>query len=44
MPAYAYIDAGTGSYMIQMAMAGILAFVFTLKLSWLHIKKFFKSY
>ncbi len=33
-PAYAYIDAGSGSYMLQMAMASILAVVFTLKLYW----------
>ena len=33
-PAHAYIDAGSGSYMLQMAMASILAVVFTLKLYW----------
>jgi hypothetical protein len=39
-PAHAYIDAGSGSYMIQMAMAGILAVVFTIKLYWLRLKAF----
>ena len=37
-PAYAYIDAGSGSYVIQMAMAGILAMVFTIKMSWQRVK------
>jgi hypothetical protein len=37
-PAHAYIDAGSGSYMIQMAMAGVLAAVFTMKLAWLRLK------
>ena len=37
-PAHAYIDAGSGSYMIQMAMAGILAVVFSLKLYWQRLK------
>ena len=39
-PAHAYIDAGSGSYMIQMAMAGILAVVFTLKLYWQRLRAF----
>lgn len=42
-PAHAYIDAGSGSYMIQMAMAGILAFAFTLKLAWNRVKAFFSG-
>lgn len=33
-PAHAYIDAGSGSYVLQMAMAGILALAFTIKLAW----------
>src|SRR5438552_373085 len=33
-PAHAYIDAGSGSYVLQMAMAGVLALAFTLKLAW----------
>jgi hypothetical protein len=39
-PAYAYIDPGSGSYMLQMAMAGILALAFTIKLSWQRLKAF----
>jgi hypothetical protein len=37
-PAHAYIDAGSGSYMLQMSLAGILAVVYVIKLSWLRIK------
>jgi hypothetical protein len=37
-PAHAYIDAGSGSYILQMAMAGILALAFTVKLAWQRIK------
>ncbi|MEP6755643.1 MAG: hypothetical protein ABJA67_09095, partial [Chthonomonadales bacterium] len=35
--ANAYIDAGTGSYILQMAMAGILAVGYMLKLFWKRI-------
>ena len=37
-PAHAYIDAGSGSYVLQMAMAGILALAFTIKLAWQKIR------
>ena len=37
-PAHAYIDGGSGSYIIQMATAGVLALVFTIKLAWQRIK------
>jgi hypothetical protein len=37
-PAHAYIDAGSGSYVLQMAMAGILAVAFTIKLTWQRLK------
>ena len=39
-PAHAYIDAGSGSYILQMSMAGILALAFTLKLAWRRVKAF----
>jgi hypothetical protein len=42
-PAHAYIDAGSGSYILQMAMAGLLALAFTLKLAWQRIRTFFAS-
>jgi len=38
LPAHAYIDAGSGSYILQMSMAGILALAFTVKLAWQRIK------
>ncbi len=37
VPAHAYIDAGSGSYMLQMAMAGLMALAFTIKLTWTRI-------
>ncbi len=41
MPARAYLDAGTGSYMLQMSLAGVMALVFTLKMFWQRIKDAF---
>ena len=37
-PANAYVDAGSGSYMIQMGLAGLLAAIFSVKLAWQRIK------
>ncbi len=37
-PAHAYIDAGSGSYVLQMLMAGLLGLAFTIKLSWQRLK------
>jgi hypothetical protein len=37
-PAHAYIDGGTGSYVVQMTMAGALAVVFSVKLAWQRIR------
>ena len=39
-PAHAYIDAGSGSYMLQMLMAGLLGLAFTLKMSWQRLKAY----
>ena len=39
-PAHAYIDPGSGSYMLQMTMASILAVVFSIKLSWQRLKSY----
>ncbi len=39
-PAHAYIDAGSGSYVLQMLMAGLLGLAFTIKLSWQRLKTF----
>ncbi len=38
-PAHAYIDAGTGSYILQAAIAGILATVFVMKSTWGRIRE-----
>jgi len=40
--AYAYIDLGTGSYIIQIAIATLLGALFTLKTFWGKVKEFFK--
>lgn len=37
-PAHAYVDPGSGSYMLQMALTGILAAAFSAKLYWQRIK------
>ena len=36
--AFAYLDPGTGSMIIQMAIAGILGALFTIKLYWYKLK------
>lgn len=38
---YAYIDPGTGSYILQMLIAGILGAAFAVKIFWNHIRTFF---
>lgn len=37
---FLYIDPGSGSYLIQMLIAGILGSLFFLKNSWVKIKNF----
>jgi len=39
--ALAYIDPGTGSMVLQMAVAGVLAGLFYIKMAWSKIKFFF---
>ncbi len=39
-PAHAYVDPGSGSYMLQMSLAGLLAVVFSIKLAWQRIREF----
>ncbi|MBS1600358.1 MAG: hypothetical protein JST75_19170 [Bacteroidetes bacterium] len=36
-----YIDPGSGSYLVQMIIAGVLAGLFYFKNAWLKIKSFF---
>lgn len=38
---YGYIDPGTGSYFLQMLIAGILGGLFAIKMFWGRIKAFF---
>jgi hypothetical protein len=38
--AFAYLDPGTGSFIIQLLIAGLLAASFTVKLFWGKIKAF----
>ena len=39
--AFAYIDPGTGSMVLQMAVAGVLAALFYIKTAWSRVKLFF---
>jgi len=41
---YAYIDPGTGSYLWQLVIAGLLAASFSLKIFWRRIKAFLENY
>lgn len=41
--AYAYFDPGTGSMVLQLLMASILGFLFTLKTYWAKVKDFVKN-
>jgi hypothetical protein len=43
MPAHAYIDAGTGSMIIQLAIGGIAAGLVTIKVFWYRIKALFSG-
>lgn len=40
---YAYIDPGTGSYIIQLAIAAFVGISFAVKIFWKKIKNFFSS-
>lgn len=39
--AFAYLDPGTGSMVLQMLIAGLLSALFAVKMFWLRIKSFF---
>lgn len=41
--AYAYLDPGTGSYIIQLIIAALLGGLFALKIFWNKVKYFFVS-
>lgn len=40
---YAYLDPGTGSYFIQLAIAALLGGLYAVKLFWKNITTFFKK-
>jgi hypothetical protein len=41
--AHAYLDPGSGSYVLQILLAGIVAGLFTLKLFWVRVLGFFSN-
>lgn len=41
--AYAYLDPGTGSYALQIIIAGIVSVLFSLKMFWQRIVVFFTN-
>lgn len=41
--AHAYLDPGTGSYVLQIVIAGIVSALFTIKLCWRRVVDFFSS-
>ncbi|MGB0911197.1 MAG: hypothetical protein ACPGYT_12610 [Nitrospirales bacterium] len=43
-PALAYIDPGTGSYLFQMLMAGLLSSMFAVKMFWRNIRVYFSRF
>jgi hypothetical protein len=43
-PARAYLDPGSGSYLLQILLAGVVAALFTVKLFWLRIVTFVTSH
>ena len=38
--AYAYIDPGSGSYFLQLLIAGLLGALYTIKIYWTRIRSF----
>jgi len=40
--AYAYLDPGTGSMLLQMLIGGVIAAMFTIKMYWYQLKSFIK--
>ncbi len=38
---YAYLDPGTGSYVIQVVLAAMVGLAYTLKIYWTNVKTFF---
>jgi len=43
-PAHAYIDPGTGSYMLQLAIAGAMAAAFAIGSFWRRIREYLRAH
>jgi len=41
--AHAYLDPGTGSYVLQIVIAGIVIALFTIKMCWRRVVDFFSN-
>jgi len=41
--AYAYLDPGTGSYVLQLLIASVIGALFALKMFWKRVSTFFKN-
>lgn len=41
--AYAYLDPGTGSYLLQLLLAGLLGGLLAVKMFWRNLKAFFSN-
>jgi hypothetical protein len=41
--AHAYLDPGTGSYVLQLVIATLLGAAFAVKMFWLRIRNFFSN-
>lgn len=39
---FAYLDPGTGSYLLQLALAGTLGAVYTVRHFWARVKRVFR--
>lgn len=44
LPAWAYLDPGTGSYAFQILLAGLMAGLFALKAFWRRIRDLLRSF
>ena len=40
---YAYLDPGTGSYILQLIIAGLFGVAFAVKIYWRNVKAFFSN-
>jgi len=40
---HAYLDPGTGSYVLQIVIAGIVSALFTIKMCWRRVVDFFSN-